>query len=126
MKILLDTHAFVWAISRSRSLSRRAADLIQDPDNLILVSAVSAYEIEFKRARDPALAALPADLDAAMRLQGFDWLSVQPAHAVAAGRLPRLSGDPFDRMLAAQALIEQATILTRDPQVVAYGPVAIW
>lgn len=46
-----------------------------------------------------------------------------PAHAVAAGRLPRLSGDPFDRMLAAQALIENATILTRDPLVAAYGPV---
>jgi PIN domain nuclease of toxin-antitoxin system len=126
MKLLLDTHAFVWAISRSRSLSPRAAELIQDPANTVLVSAVSAYEIEFKRARDPALAALPADLSEAMRLQGFDWLSVAPAHATAAGRLPRLSGDSFDRILAAQALIEHATILTKDPLVVAYGPVAVW
>jgi PIN domain nuclease of toxin-antitoxin system len=126
LKLLLDTHAFVWAISRSRSLSRRAADLIQDPENQVLVSAVSAYEIEFKRARDPALAALPANLDEAVRLQGFHWLSLLPDHAAAAGRLPRLSGDPFDRMLAAQALTEHATILTRDPLVVAYGPVAAW
>lgn len=126
MKLLLDTHAFVWAIARSRLLSRRATVLIQDRDNVVLVSAVSAYEIEFKRARDPALAALPADLDEAVGLQDFDWLPVSPAHAIAAGRLPRLSGDPFDRLLAAQALSENATILTRDPRVADYGPVALW
>ena len=126
MKLLLDTHAFVWAIARSRLLSRRAVNLIQDTDNLVLVSAVSAYEIEFKRSRDPALAALPADLNEAVDLQGFEWLPVSPIHAVAAGRLPRLSGDPFDRILAAQALTENATILTRDPLVAAYGPVAAW
>ncbi len=126
MKLLLDTHTFVWAIARSRLLSARVVSLIQDTDNQVLVSAVSAYEIEFKRARDPALAALPADLDEAVRLQGFEWLPVLPSHAVAAGRLPRLSGDPFDRLLAAQALTENATILTRDASVVAYGPVAVW
>ena len=126
MNLLLDTHAFVWAIARSRLLSKRAASLIEDTGNLVLVSAVSAYEIEFKRPRDPGLAALPADLDEAVRLQGFEWLPLSPAHAVAAGRLPRLSGDPFDRLLAAQALIENATILTRDPLVRAYGPVSAW
>jgi PIN domain nuclease of toxin-antitoxin system len=126
MKLLLDTHAFIWAISRSRLLSARAAELIKDPENRVLVSAASAYEIEFKRARDPALAALPADLGEAVDEQGFEWLAVSPAHAVTAGRLPRLSGDPFDRILAAQALAENATILTRDPLVVAYGPVSAW
>jgi PIN domain nuclease of toxin-antitoxin system len=68
VKVLLDTHAFVWATARSRLLSGRAAGLIQDTDNVVLVSAVSAYEIEFKRSRDPSLAALPADLDEAVRL----------------------------------------------------------
>ena len=126
MKLLLDTHAFVWAIARSHLLSGRAARLIQDSENQVLVSAVCAYEIEFKRIRDPALAALPADLNEAVRLQGFEWLSVSSSHAMAAGRLPRLSGDPFDRMIAAQALIENATLITRDPLVAAYGPVVIW
>src|SRR5271155_13001 len=119
MKVLLDTHAFVWAIARSHLLSKRAAGLIEDTGNIVLVSAVSAYEIEFKRPRDATLAALPADLDAAVVLQGFDWLPLSPAHAVAAGRLPRLAGDPFDRFLAAQALAENATLLTRDPLVAA-------
>jgi PIN domain nuclease of toxin-antitoxin system len=126
VNLLLDTHAFVWAIAQSRLLSARAASLMQDGANTVWVSAVSAYEIEFKRRRDPVLSVLPADLDEAVGLQGFEWLALQPAHAVAAGRLPRLHGDPFDRMLAAQALVEQATLLTRDPLVAAYGPVVAW
>jgi PIN domain nuclease of toxin-antitoxin system len=124
MKLLLDRHAFIWAIARSHLLSARAADLIQDPGNRVLVSAASAYEIEFKRARDPVLAALLADLGEAVALQDFEWLPVSPAHAIVAGRLPRLSGDRVDRILAAQALT--ATILTRDPLVAAYGPVSVW
>jgi PIN domain nuclease of toxin-antitoxin system len=126
VKLLLDTHAFVWAIAQSRLLSARAASLMADDTNIVWVSAVSAYEIEYKRRRDPVLSMLPADLDEAVNLQGFEWLAVQPAHAIAAGRLPRLHGDPFDRMLAAQALAEQATLLTRDPLVAAYGPVVAW
>ena len=126
MNILLDTHAFVWAIAKSHKLSPKAASLIREDAERVWVSAVSAYEIEFKRRRDPTLAALPADLDEAVRLQGFEWLDVSPAHASVAGRLPRLHGDPFDRILAAQALVEQATLITRDPLVAAYGPVVAW
>lgn len=126
MKVLLDTHVFIWAIGQPPLLSKRAAALIEDPANQVLVSAVSAYEIEFKRRRDPLLQALPADLGEALDLAGFEWLPLLASHAIAAGRLPRLAGDPFDRMLAAQGLIEQATILTRDPMVAAYGPVVAW
>ena len=126
MKLLLDTHAFIWATLQSRLLSARAASLSGDPANTVLVSAVSAYEIEFKRRRDPALSALPADLDEAVRLQDFEWLALAPSHAIAASRLPRLDGDPFDRMLAAQGMIEQATVLTQDARVAAYGPVVAW
>jgi PIN domain nuclease of toxin-antitoxin system len=124
--LLLDTHAFVWAIAATRLLSARATALMMDGDNKVLVSAVSAYEIEYKRRRDPLLSALPADLDEAVAAQGFEWLALHPRHAVAAGRLPRLHGDPFDRMLAAQALSEGATLLTRDPLLAANGPVVAW
>ena len=126
MNLILDTHAFVWAISQSRLLSKRAASLISDPNHRVWVSAVSAYEIEFKRQRDAMLASLPTDLDEAVRLQDFEWLSVSHDHAVAAGRLPRLHGDPFDRLLAAQALCERASLVTRDPMVAAYGSVIAW
>jgi len=126
MRLLLDTHVLVWAMAKSHLLSSRAARLIEDRANVVFVSAVSAYEIEYKRGRDPILSRLPVDLEAAVRRLGFEWLDLNPTHAVAAGRLPRLHGDPFDRMLAAQALIENATLLTRDPSVAAYGPVVAW
>jgi PIN domain nuclease of toxin-antitoxin system len=126
MKLLLDTHTFIWTASRPKRLSPRVLSLISNPANAVLVSALSAFEIEYKRPRDPELAALPADLDEAITLQGFQWLPLVQAHAIAAGRLPRLHGDPFDRMLAAQALIEHATLVTRDPALVAYGCVTVW
>jgi PIN domain nuclease of toxin-antitoxin system len=126
LKLLLDTHAFVWAIGSPRFLSPRAKALITDELNVVLVSAVSAYEIEYNRPRDPILSALPPDLGEVVDLARFEWLELKPAHASAAGRLPRLSGDPFDRMLAAQALTEQAAIVTRDPRVAAYGPLVAW
>jgi len=126
MKVLLDTHAFIWAIGQPLLLSGRATATIEDPANTILISSASAYEIEFKRRRDPLLQALPANLADAVEGTGFEWLPLTALHAIAAGRLPRYAGDPFDRMLAAQALIEQATILTRDPIMAAYGAVAAW
>jgi PIN domain nuclease of toxin-antitoxin system len=110
----------------SHLLSLRAVKLIEDRANVVLVSALSAYEIEYKWGRDPVLSNLPVDLQEAVRRLSFQWLDLSPAHAVMAGRLPRLHGDPFDRMLAAQALVEKATLLTRDPSVVAYGPVVAW
>jgi len=126
MKLLLDTRAFVWAMAQSHLLSSKAATLIQDGANLVLVSAVSVYEIEYKRSRDPVLSSLPVDLEQAVMQLGFEWLDLSPDHAAVAGRLPRLHGDPFDRMLASQALFEKATLLTRDASVAAYGPVVAW
>lgn len=126
MKLLLDTHAFIWAIAQPRLLSRRVAALIADSANVVLISAVSVYEIEFKRVRDPLLNSLPADLGEAVMLSGYEWLPLSPTHAAMAGRLPRLSGDPFDRMLAAQGLIEPATVVTKDPAIGAYGAVVAW
>jgi len=126
MKLLLDTHAFVWTLVQSHLLSLRAAALIDDEANEVLVSAVTAYEIEYKRRRDPILSVLPADLNEAVSRPGFSWLAITPAHAVTAGRLPRLHGDPFDRMLAAQALSENLTLITRDRLVAGYGPVVAW
>jgi len=126
MRLLLDTHALIWAMAQSRSLSSRVAALLADRTNTILVSVASAYEIEFKRPRSPELGGLPADLDGAVEAMEFDWLHVTPTHATTAGRLPRLHGDPFDRLIVAQALTEQATVLTRDPLIARYGAPVIW
>jgi PIN domain nuclease of toxin-antitoxin system len=126
MRLILDTHAFIWALAQSSRLSPRVAALISDRANEILVSAVCAYEIEFKRARSHELAGLPADLGAAVEEMDFDWLPVSHLHATTAGRLPRLHGDPFDRLIVAQALIEQATVITRDALIGPYGAPVFW
>lgn len=126
MKLLIDTHVLIWALSDSRRLSRQAAGLLTDGSNEALVSAGSAYEIEFKRSRSEELARLPADLHDAAEAVGLSWLPISPAHAVMAGRLPRLHGDPFDRIIVAQALMENATVLTCDALIAPYGVPTLW
>jgi PIN domain nuclease of toxin-antitoxin system len=126
MKLLLDTHALIWALGSSHRLPAKVAELLEDPENSVLVSTASAYEIEFKRLRDPEIAALPADVENAVRALDFEWLAIDARHAVTAGRLSRLHGDPFDRMIAAQGLVENATVITRDPAVAAYGVPTLW
>ncbi len=126
MKLLLDTHALVWSLTRSDRLPARVQDLLSDRSNRVLASALNAYEIEFKRQRSEALAGLPAEIQAGAIAMGFEWLPVLAEHAVAAGRLPRLHGDPFDRLLVGQALVEQATIVTRDAWIAPYGAPVAW
>jgi PIN domain nuclease of toxin-antitoxin system len=126
MKLLIDTHVFVWATVQPDLLSSRARATLDDADNEILLSTVSAYEIELKRDRDPALQRIPADLDLAVRAQQIHWLGVSQEHASTAGRLARLHGDPFDRIIIAQAFIERATLISRDRWFGAYGVPLIW
>jgi PIN domain nuclease of toxin-antitoxin system len=126
MKLLLDTHALIWALGQSSRLPSRLAALLKDVDNDVLVSVACAYEIEFKRPRSAEIQLMPADIEDAVRQLDFAWLPVEARHAVAAGRLPRQHGDPFDRLIAAQGLVENATVITRDPQLAAYGVPTLW
>lgn len=126
MKLLLDTHALVWAAVAPEKLSVRVRDLLHDLDNDIVVSAACAYEIEFKRDRDASLLGMPLDLERAVIERGFGWLEITPSHAAAAGRLPRLHGDPFDRILVAQALLDGLPLVSIDEKLPAYGVAVIW
>jgi PIN domain nuclease of toxin-antitoxin system len=126
MKLLIDTHLFIWASIQPELLSWTAAEALADPGNLVLVSAISAYEIELKRTRDAALVRMPASLDVAVAEQRWIWLALDPSHASEAGRLPKLHGDPFDRMIIAQARIENATIVSKDRWFPAYGAPILW
>jgi PIN domain nuclease of toxin-antitoxin system len=126
MKLLLDTHAFVWAAVEPERLSPRVRRLLTDRRNDVLLSAASGYEIEFKRHRDAVLASMPLDLDGAVQAMEFQWLAITVAHAGAAGRLARLHGDPFDRILVAQALEERAALVTMDARLPAYGATIVW
>lgn len=126
MKLLLDTHTLIWVLNGSDKLSKRAEEDLADFANDVWVSAVSGYGIEFKRSRSAELVALPADIVDAAIATGFKWLAVKAHHAVSAGRLPFLHRDPFDRVLIAQALSENATFVTRDPWIAPYGVPTLW
>lgn len=118
MRLLLDTHVLLWSLSNDPQLGRAARAAIVDPSNLALVSAVSAWEVAIKRGLGKLRA--PADLAAQLRAHRFRELDVTVAHALAVQDLPRHHADPFDRLLVAQASIEDLTIVTRDPAIARY------
>jgi len=99
-------------------LSKKARRAIEESE-AVFVSAVSAWEIELKRAR--GLLRAPDNLEATLRARDLQTLSLTVRHAIAAGRLPLHHRDPFDRMLVAQASLESLTLLTADKQQAAYG-----
>ena len=118
MRLLLDTSALLWWLA-DEGLTARARDAVADPENLVVVSAVSAWEISVKKALGKLAA--PDDLEHQVQAGGFTPLPITTAHGVAAGQLARHHDDPFDRMLIAQALAEGLTIVTRDKRFSEYG-----
>lgn len=122
MRLLLDTHIALWALADDQRLGKEARDLISDPANVVHVSAASVWEIAIKHSLRRG--AVPFSGSDAMRHfseAGYDWLPISPAHAAAVESLPPLHGDPFDRLLVAQALTEPLRLLTRDPLVAGYS-----
>ena len=118
-RLLLDTHVLLWSLDDSPVLSRRLRGQLEDPENDVFVSAASGWEIAVKRALGKLRA--PDDLEASVREQGFTLLPITFHHAEQAGALPPHHGDPFDRMLIAQAQIEGLVLVTRDARVRLYG-----
>ena len=119
MNLLLDTHTLLWWLADDAALSDGAAQAIADEDNGVFVSAASAWEISVK-ARLGKLDA-PEDLAAAIHSSELEPLVITIEHAELAGALPPIHADPFDRMLIAQANLEQLTVVTRDSRIAEYG-----
>ena len=119
MRLLLDTHALVWALADTSRLSQTARAAIVDETNAVLVSAAAVWEIEIKRALGKLEA--PPNLLEVIRATPFELLAITPEHAMVAGSLPRHHDDPFDRMLIAQAQTESLTLVTRDERFAEYG-----
>ncbi|MDB5455620.1 MAG: PilT protein domain protein [Caulobacter sp.] len=126
MTLLIDTHVLIWWLTEPEKLSSRSVEMINSVDADVRVSAVSGYEIEFKRPTDPLLQRLPSDLEAAITDEGFNWRPIEPADAIVAGRLPRYHRDPWDRLLIAQAMVSQIPIMTADRAFNPYGVPTLW
>jgi PIN domain nuclease of toxin-antitoxin system len=124
MRLLLDTHAFLWWMDGSVSLGSAARAGIADPENDILVSIASIWELTIKRALRKL--AFPADPEAVFRDQGFAVLPISFAHLRQLEALPPLHRDPFDRMLIAQAMVEEVPLVTNDPALQPYGAPILW
>jgi PIN domain nuclease of toxin-antitoxin system len=110
---------FIWSVSDPSRLGEQTRAAVAAPENQVLVSAVTAWEIAIKHALGRLT--FPIDrFDDVMQRMGFDVLPILPVHAIAAGGLPRHHDDPFDRMLIAQARVEGLTLVSRDLAVVRY------
>ena len=125
MKLLLDSHTYLWWLEDHPKLSPAARAALADPANVVLVSAASIWEIEIKRAIG-RLDAGDADLVSEIAANRFMELPVQARHAAAAARLPNHHGDPFDRLLIAQAQLEGLICVTRGRAFQDYGTATLW
>ena len=128
MRLLIDTHVLIWTFHDQSQISRNAELLIKSTANNVFVSAATAWEIAIK-VRSGKLSfdrQFLADFDARVRALAFEPLHVTSAHAVTAGMLPGRHKDPFDRLLVAQAQVEQLAVVTRDPAIAVLGAQVVW
>lgn len=129
MRLLLDTHVLLWALAEPRRLSVAAASLLRNPANSLLVSAASAWEIATKQrlGKLPGAEALVGSYHAHLRILRAEELPINSAHALRAGSFRVEHRDPFDRMLAAQAILEGVPLLTDDPSFATFpGLQTLW
>lgn len=128
MRLLLDTHAFLWWVTDSHRLSATARTAIGDRDNTIHVSAASAWEITTKHriGRLPEAVSIVHELPAAIVGEGFDPLPITVVDAARAGGLPGPLRDPFDRMLIAQAQLRDLLLVSVDQALDQYDVQRLW
>ncbi|MBI2886976.1 MAG: type II toxin-antitoxin system VapC family toxin [Chloroflexi bacterium] len=128
MGYLLDTHAFLWWIDDDPRVSQRVREILATPEEEVFFSAISAWEIAIKvqlgrlQFRGEPREFVPAQV----RVNRFISLPVEVRHALGVSHLPLLHRDPFDRLLIAQAQVENLAILTGDPAIARYDVAIVW
>ncbi len=128
MKLLLDTHAFIWWDSQSSRLSARALAACADSANELLVSVASIWEMQIKvqLGKLQLRAPLARIIEEQERTNRIGILQISIVHVFAVGKLPPLHRDPFDRMLVAQANAEVASLVSNDPLISQYPVKVLW
>jgi PIN domain nuclease of toxin-antitoxin system len=127
MRLLIDTHLLIWAADGIERLSAEAIELMDDPENVLIFSVASIWEVAIKQTLSRSDFFADASLMRRGLLEsGYEELPINAAHAIAVANLPGIHNDPFDRMLIAQAGTEGLLLLTADRRLAAYpGPVRL-
>jgi PIN domain nuclease of toxin-antitoxin system len=123
MRILPDTHALIWWLNNSPKLPARVRDLMNDDSTPFIFSAAAVWEVRVKQAAEKLGAVEDFDV---LEDAGVVLLPITHEHATVAAALPLHHRDPFDRMLIAQAQLEDAVVLTADPAFAAYDVKVVW
>jgi len=128
MKLLLDTHTFLWWITDSPELSLRVRDVMRNPDNELFLSVASAWEIAIKvnlgrlHLPDRPDRFIPDQLTR----NGIESFPIEMSHALHVSRLPAIHRDPFDRLIISQSVLEKMPIITRDADIAKYKVKTVW
>ena len=128
MRVLVDTHVFLWWIEGDRALPAKARAVLANPENECLISMVSAWELAIKTGLGKLKLALPVKryIVENVAANGFRMLAIEIVHVGRVETLAMHHGDPFDRLLIAQALEENIAVVTADPIFRNYGVKRIW
>ena len=128
MKYLLDTHTLLWVSIGSNRLSKTARALLTGTQHIFFVSAVTSFELSTKHrlGRLPEAKSLLVNFEMQIEQSGFQLLSISSLHARSAGAYPQIHKDPFDRVLAAQALVEELWIMSADEQLDVFDVQRVW
>ena len=128
MTCLLDTCVFLWLSDQTEHLSAGARAILEDPANSLVVSQISSLEIQIKYNRGKLPLGLPPErfIRAAIEHHGLHYLTLADEHIWTMAKLPLLHGDPFDRILIAQAICDGLPLITPDPMIHAYPIRTIW
>jgi PIN domain nuclease of toxin-antitoxin system len=128
MRCLLDTHTFLWWVTDDRQLSTRVRTIIEDAENDVYFSAASAWEIAIKaNSRGLSFKGDPRSfVTTQLAANGFQQLAIDVRHVLEVTALPPLHRDPFDRILVAQAIVEELVLLSRDALIRQYDAPVIW
>lgn len=120
MKYLVDTHIFLWWLNGENKLKNSVIDILKNPDNTIYVSVISAWELSIKLTRKSSFR-LKSTIENCFQKAGFDILDVKFSHVLHLQKLKQYHKDPFDRMLVAQAISENATLISGDAKIWKYN-----
>ena len=118
MRYLIDTQIFIWWMEKNRRLSKNTFNLLNDPQNQIFLSIATVWEIVIKKAKKKLKT--PKDVEGGVKTSGFMPINIEMLHVLGVEKLPMHHKDPFDRILIAQARVENLTFITTDEKIWKY------